>query len=294
MDVTRKASSVPLYPMDRRHFDEYIQQLRAACGKGLGFALIMGFPHPLEDFLMTFGDAIEDKCDESQELQDFCYVFENGTEEANRMLGLEEFPSNMEADENPDFVYEDIFNKQPKTCMQYVRLCTKAGAMTAAEGAPYLEKCKQWVLANGAIFTVVSASLTVGESAHLIAPSKCEFGAGLHALQLIEESGIRTTKQTARAILRQFISFKLLPRETVERGYLRLTKMLKLLKDHKTKAEDLLQTLLEVVFLDGLPDDPFAMVKQLARLDDSLKLDMTWIKNTLIPACEEAGCIQFH
>ena len=29
-------------------------------------------------------------------------------------------------------------------------------------------------------------------------------------------------------------------------------------------------------------------------MNDSLKLDMTWIKDTLLPVCEEAGCYQFH
>ena len=30
------------------------------------------------------------------------------------------------------------------------------------------------------------------------------------------------------------------------------------------------------------------------RMSDTLKLDMNWVKNTLIPACEEAACIQMH
>ena len=30
------------------------------------------------------------------------------------------------------------------------------------------------------------------------------------------------------------------------------------------------------------------------RMNDSLKLDMSWVKNTLLPACEETGCIHQH
>ena len=30
------------------------------------------------------------------------------------------------------------------------------------------------------------------------------------------------------------------------------------------------------------------------RMNDTLKLDMMWVKDTLIPVCEAAGCVQGH
>ena len=274
--TAQTSSSVPRYPIDRRFFNEYLLLLKAACAKGKGMDLLTdGFPHPIEILLETKADEIRDHvADAANANSDLTKIAKVAAPtaadpDAYRLLGFKELPA---ANVTFEFVYDD-FKEKPSICLLYVRAIRSSGVATRQETSPYIKTCAEWVRTNAFVYSVVSSSLVVGESAHLIDPSICEFGAGMHALQLIEGSGLRSTKQNARQTLRQFISYKLLPEETVQRGFLRLTKLVKTLQAFIDQGNNLLELLKQIIFIDGLPDDPYSMVKSLALLDTTLKLE---------------------
>ena len=297
MDVStaRIHTSVPRYPIDRRNFAEYLLLLKAACAKGKGTDLLTdGFPHPIEILLETNAteivDFIADANNNDSTLTKLAKIKAPtaANPSAYRILGMVSIPA---GGDTMVFKYND-FTKKPNLCLLYVRALRTAGIIDRATAAPYVKTCAEWVRTNAEVYSIVSSSLVVGESAQLIDSTVCEFGAGLHALQLIEDSGLKSTKQNAKQTLRQFITYKLLPNETVERGFFRLNKLVSDLQAFVDQGNSLLDLLKQIVFIDGLPDDPYSMVKNLALLDSSLKLDDVVIRAKQVEGLDEKVIIR--
>ena len=253
MDVStaHTSSTVPRYPVDRRFFNEYLLLLKAACAKGKVMDLLTdGFPHPIEMLLDTkaenIRDYVADDANANTDLTKLAKVSAPTAINPNayRLLGIKELPAD---DVTFEFVYDD-FKLKPSICLLYVRAIRSSGVATRQETMPYIKTCAEWVRTNAFVYSIVSSSLVVGESAHLIDSSVCKFGAGLHALELIEGFGLRSTKQNARQTLRQFISYKLLPDETVQCGFLRLTKLVKTLQAYVDQGNDLLELLKQIIY----------------------------------------------
>ena len=167
MDATTSVRnpSIPIYPEDRRHFDEYLLKLKGACAKGKGFDIMMGFVNPLENLFAVVNNqnvskaaAIEtyvsDNANADNALTTLAKISAptDANADAFRILGMSALPS-----VNPDFSFVDEdFLKDPSILVKYVRLIRKAGIITAAQFETHIKKHEDWVRGEGKIYAVVS------------------------------------------------------------------------------------------------------------------------------------------